>query len=188
MSALKSERIIASEMLSRVESGSVDVYNEEKQKFIDAIHDALYASKVCSYTQGFALMKAASKEYNWNLKYGEIALIWRNGCIIRAKFLDKITEAFSRNPNLDNLLLDPFFKDIVTKNQKNWRLVVSTAANCGITVPAFSSALSYFDAYRSETLPANLLQAMRDYFGAHTYERVDKDGVFHTDWLEEQGK
>ncbi|UCB46708.1 MAG: NADP-dependent phosphogluconate dehydrogenase [Spirochaetota bacterium] len=183
ISALKTERIRASEMLSRMQSGSERIYSGDKEEFIDAVHDALYASKVCSYTQGFALMKAASKEYNWNLNYGEIASIWRNGCIIRAKFLDKIKEAFRRNPNLDNLLLDPFFKDIVVKNQKNWRLVISTAANFGIPVPAFTSALSYFDSYRSETLPANLLQAMRDYFGAHTYERVDKEGVFHTDWL-----
>jgi 6-phosphogluconate dehydrogenase len=181
MSALKKERVKASKALG----GSSSLYDGDKRQLIDAVRDALYASKVCSYAQGFALMKAASEEYNWNLKYGEIALIWRNGCIIRAKFLDRIMEAFARDPNLDNLLLAPFFRDIVTKNQKNWRLVVGTAANAGVPVPAFASALSYFDSYRSKKLPANLLQAMRDYFGAHTYERVDKEGMFHTNWLEE---
>jgi 6-phosphogluconate dehydrogenase len=181
MSALKEERVNASKALG----GSSSSFDGEKQKFIEAVRDALYASKVCSYAQGFALMKTASKEYNWNFKYGEIARIWRNGCIIRAKFLDRIMEAFVRDPNLDNLLLAPFFKDIVTKNQKNWRLVVGTATSAGVPVPAFTSALSYFDSYRSKKLPANLLQAMRDYFGAHTYERVDKEGVFHTNWLEE---
>jgi len=180
LSALKKERVNASKILS----GPAEKYKGDKKAFIKAIYDALYASKICSYAQGFALMKAASEEYRWYLKFGEIALIWRSGCIIRAKFLEKIKEAFNRNPELGNLLLDPYFKDIIEKNQNNWRLVVSTATNLGVPIPAFSSALSYFDGYRSAWLPANLLQAQRDYFGAHTYERVDKEGIFHTEWLD----
>lgn len=178
MSALKDERVRASKVLP----GPDMHYTGEKKPFIGAIYDALYASKVCSYAQGFALIKAASEEHGWDVHFGNLALIWRNGCIIRARFLERIKEAFVRNPGLDNLLLDPFFKKIVEKNQGNWRLVVATAARLGIPVPAFSSALAYFDGYRSERLPANLLQAQRDYFGAHTYERVDRQGVFHTDW------
>jgi len=128
-------------------------------------------------------MKAAAKEYNWNLKFGEIALMWRGGCIIRARFLERIKSAFDCNPNLDNLLLDPFFKDIIEKSQDDWRLVITTAINLVIPVTAFGSALAYYDSYRSERLPANLLQAQRDYFGAHTYERTDKEGSFHTEWM-----
>ncbi|MGQ9649648.1 MAG: NADP-dependent phosphogluconate dehydrogenase [Phycisphaerae bacterium] len=178
ISAIKKERVEASKQLS----GPSPAYKGDKEAFIQAIHDALYASKICSYAQGFQLMRAASEEYKWSLKYGEIAMIWRGGCIIRAHFLNRIKEAYDRNPNLANLLLDPYFKDIIDKSQANWRQVVSTAAELGIPVPAFSSALSYYDSYRSEKLPANLLQAQRDYFGAHTYERVDKAGVFHSDW------
>jgi 6-phosphogluconate dehydrogenase len=128
-------------------------------------------------------MRAAAQEHKWNLNYGEIAMIWRGGCIIRAHFLNRIKQAYDRNPNLANLLLDPFFKDIIDKSQANWRKVVATAAELGIPIPAFSSALAYYDSYRSARLPANLLQAQRDYFGAHTYERVDKPGSFHTEWL-----
>jgi len=178
ISAIKEERVTASKSLS----GPPEKYRGEKTKFIQAIHDALYASKICSYAQGFQLLRAASREYNWNLKYGEIAMIWRGGCIIRAHFLNRIKEAFDRNPDLPNLLLDPYFRDIIHRTQANWRRVVSTAADRGIPTPAFSSALAYFDSYRRARLPANLIQAQRDYFGAHTYERVDKPGVFHSDW------
>lgn len=181
ISAIKNERVNASKILK----GPEPKYDGDKKAFIKAIHNALYASKICSYAQGFALMKAASEEYKWNLKFGEIALLWRNGCIIRAKFLERIKAAFDRNPNLDNLLLDPFFQGVIEKSQADWRQVVSTAVNLGIPVTAFSSALNYYDSYRSERLPANLLQAQRDYFGAHTYERVDKPGKFHTEWLQE---
>ncbi|HUT66790.1 MAG TPA: NADP-dependent phosphogluconate dehydrogenase [Spirochaetota bacterium] len=180
MSSVKKERVEA----SRVLRGPKAEFDGEKQRFIEAIGDALYAAKVCSYAQGFALLEAGSKEYGWNLKPGAISLIWRNGCVIRAKFLDCIRDAFSKSPELENLLLDPFFRDAVGKGQENWRWVVSTAASLGVPAPVLSSSLAYYDSYRSEILPANLLQAMRDYFGAHTYERVDREGVFHTNWLE----
>jgi len=150
---------------------------------IDAVRDALYASKIISYAQGFSLFEAASKQFNWNLHYGDIATIWRGGCIIRAKFLNRIKEAFDREPNLESLMLDPFFKGVLKDTQANWRTAVSLAIQAGVAVPAFSASLAYFDSYRSERLPANLLQAQRDYFGAHTYERIDKPGVFHTEWL-----
>ncbi|MCD6307964.1 MAG: NADP-dependent phosphogluconate dehydrogenase, partial [Candidatus Latescibacteria bacterium] len=148
---------------------------------------ALYASKVCSYAQGFQLMRSAAVEYGWDLKFGEIALLWRGGCIIRARFLGKIKEAFDKNPDLPNLLLDSYFRDVIDKNQSAWRKVVALAVENGVPVPAFSSALAYYDGYRTERLPANLLQAQRDYFGAHTYERVDKPRgeFFHTEWLKE---
>ncbi len=178
ISAVKEERIAAAKILSGPESK----YEGNREKFIEAIRQALYASKICSYAQGFALMKAAGEEYDWNLHLGEIAMIWRGGCIIRARFLHRIKEAFDRNAGLPNLLLDAYFKDIVEKSQGAWRLVVSTAATLGIPVPAFSSALSYYDSYRRERLSANLIQAQRDYFGAHTYRRVDKEGVFHSEW------
>ena len=150
------------------------------------IQQALYASKICSYAQGFHLMRAASAEYKWDLNYGNIAMLWRGGCIIRARFLDNIKQAFDKRPDLPNLLLDPYFKSAIEKHQDAWRKVVARAAEFGISVPAFSSALAYYDGYRSERLPANLLQAQRDYFGAHTYERVDKPRgkFFHTEWLE----
>ena len=141
-------------------------------------------SKIVSYAQGFAQMKAASEEYNWDLQYGDIAMIFRGGCIIRAQFLQKIKDAYDRDANLNNLLLDPYFKDIVENYQGALREVIATAVMNGIPVPCFASALTYFDSYRTETLPANLIQAQRDYFGAHTYERVDKEGIFHTEWLE----
>ena len=158
-------------------------YTGNKEEFIEAIRDALYASKICSYSQGFALMAAAAKEYDWKLDFGRIAIIWRGGCIIRAHFLQRIKDAFDRNGNLTNLLLDEYFKEIVEKAQGNWRRVVITAAESGIAVPAFSSALNYFDSYRTGRLSANMIQAQRDYFGAHTYERVDKEGTYHTEWL-----
>jgi len=178
ISAIKDERVAASKRLT----GPSCIYGGDKDAFIEAIHDALYASKICSYAQGFQLMRAAGAEHHWDLKYGEIAMIWRGGCIIRAHFLNRIKEAYDRDPNLANLLLDPYFKAIIDKTQPNWRKVVATAAQLGIPVPAFSSALAYYDSYRNERLPANLLQAQRDYFGAHTYERIDKEGVFHSEW------
>jgi len=151
---------------------------------IDDLRQALYASKIVSYAQGYQLMRAAAKEYKWNLNYGGVALMWRGGCIIRSAFLGRIKEAFDNNPNLESLLLDPFFKDAVGKTQPAWRRVVTAAVEKGIPMPATSAALAFYDGYRSERLPANLLQAMRDYFGAHTYERVDKPRgeFFHTNW------
>lgn len=180
LSAIKNERVAA----SRVLRSDVSPFQGDKQAFVDDLRRALYASKIISYAQGYQLMRSAAKTYGWNLNYGGIALMWRGGCIIRSAFLGKIKEAFDRNPNLDNLLLDPFFADAVTKAQASWRNVVTTAVTLGIPVPAISSALAFFDGYRSERLPANLLQAQRDYFGAHTYERVDKPRgeFFHTNW------
>ncbi len=179
ISAIKSERVEASKILT----GPGKKFEGDKAAFTESIRKALYASKVCSYAQGFALMKQASSERKWNLDMGQISMIWRGGCIIRARFLHRIRDAFSENPELKNLLLAPYFKDIVLSSQKDWRKVVSVSAEMGVPVPAFSSALSYFDSYRSERLSANLLQAQRDYFGAHTYRRIDKDGDFHTEWI-----
>ena len=178
MSAVKEERVAASEVLN----GPSGRYEGDRDEFIEALRQALYASKVCSYAQGFALMREAGKEYGWDLKFGEIAKIWRGGCIIRARFLHHITAAYERDPGLANLMLDPFFKDVLEGSQEKWRYVVATATDLGYPIPAFSSALSYFDAYRRGRLPANLIQAQRDYFGAHTYQRVDKEGTFHTEW------
>jgi 6-phosphogluconate dehydrogenase len=180
LSAVKQERIQSSKILH----GPVTKFTGDKNKFINDIKDALYASKIVSYAQGYALMKAAAEEYKWKLNYGGIALMWRGGCIIRSAFLGKIKEAFDNNPSITNLLLDPFFKEKVEKAQNGWRNVVSASVTNGIPVPAISSALGYFDGYRCENLPANLLQAQRDYFGAHTYERTDKPRgeFFHTNW------
>ncbi|WP_110112682.1 NADP-dependent phosphogluconate dehydrogenase [Bacillus sp. CGMCC 1.16541] len=180
ISAMKDERVKASKVLSGPE---VSAFDGDKKEAIEAIRKALYMSKICSYAQGFAQMKAASEEYDWNLRYGDIAMIFRGGCIIRAQFLQKIKEAYDRDANLTNLLLDEYFKDIVENYQSALREVISLAVQRGIPVPSFSSALAYYDSYRTETLPANLLQAQRDYFGAHTYQRVDKEGIFHTEWL-----
>jgi 6-phosphogluconate dehydrogenase len=179
ISAIKTERVNASKILK----GPEIKFEGNKEELINNIKDALYASKICSYAQGFELLKKASQEYNWDLNYGEIALLWRGGCIIRARFLNRIKEAFYREPKLDNLLLDSFFRDVIMNSQSAWRNVVSMAALNGVAVPAFSASLNYFDSYRSAYLPANLLQAQRDYFGAHTYERVDEEGHFHTDWI-----
>lgn len=179
MSAYKTEREVAEEMLP----GPKIKFSGDRTKFVSAIHDALYASKICSYAQGFALLKAASEEYNWNLNYGDMALLWRGGCIIRARFLGWIQEAFQREPELANLLLDPFFSSVMERAQANWRLVVATCKELGIPTPAFSASLDYYDSYRRAVLPANLIQAQRDYFGAHTYERIDQEGRFHTEWI-----
>jgi len=181
ISAVRDERVAASKILRGPRSQRWR--GIETNKAIAAIRKALYASKVCSYAQGFALMREAGNEYGWSLDFGEIAMIWRGGCIIRARFLHKIKDAFDRDPALPNLLLDPYFQKIVEGAQKSWRLVVSTASQLGIPIPAFSSALCYFDSYRRPRLSANLIQAQRDYFGAHTYERLDKPGSFHTEWL-----
>jgi len=180
LSAMKQERVAASKILGGPKTKPVI---EDKQAFIEQVRKALFASKICSYAQGFAQMRAASEEYNWNLQYGNIAMIFRGGCIIRAQFLQRIKDAYDRDPNLKNLLLDPYFKDVVENYQDAWRQVVATAVASGIPVPAFSSALAYYDSYRTERLPANLLQAQRDYFGAHTFERVDKEGTFHFQWF-----
>lgn len=180
ISSVKDERVAAAKELA----GPSARFEGDKSKFISAIHDALYASKIMSYAQGFALMTEAAREYGWTLDFGAISMIWRGGCIIRAHFLHRIKEAYERNPDLKNLMLDPYFKDIVLKAQDNWRWVVCECARLGVSAPAFSSALAYFDAYRTETVWANMIQAQRDYFGAHTYERVDGPSGewFHTDW------
>jgi len=180
MSAIKKERVEAAKILN----GPDVKFDGDKAEFIEMIRQALYASKICSYAQGYQLMKAAAAEYHWNLNYGEIALMWRGGCIIRAQFLGRIKDAFDKNPDLQNLLMDDYFKEVIETNQIAWRKVVAKAVEMGIPVPTFSSALAYFDGYRSAVLPANLLQAQRDYFGAHTYERIDKPRgkFFHTNW------
>ena len=180
ISALKEERVAASSKLR----GPKYSYRGGKKALIEAVRDALYCSKICSYAQGFALMARAQREYDWELNFGEIAKIWRGGCIIRARFLQKITEAYDRDKQLPNLLLDPYFKKTIRKGQKRWRKVVSVCAESGVPAPAFMSALAYYDSYRSKRLPANILQAQRDYFGAHSFERVDapRGQFFHVDW------
>uniref|UniRef100_A0A8C4WXS9 6-phosphogluconate dehydrogenase, decarboxylating n=1 Tax=Eptatretus burgeri TaxID=7764 RepID=A0A8C4WXS9_EPTBU len=180
LSALKTERGHASRLLRGPETVS---FGEDKQKFLEDIRKALYASKIISYAQGFMLLRQAAKDFNWSLNYGGIALMWRGGCIIRSVFLGKIKEAFDRNPNLDNLLLDNFFKQAIQGCQVSWRRVITSAIQFGIPVPCFSTALAFYDGYRHATLPANLIQAQRDYFGAHTYELLSNPGVFvHTNW------
>ena len=185
LSAMKEERVGASKVLT----GPAPEFTGDKAQFIEDIKNALYAAKIVSYAQGYTLMRSAAKTYNWNLNYGGIALMWRGGCIIRSVFLGKIKDAFDKNPDLTNLLLDPYFKDVMDKAQAGWRRVCAAAMMNGIALPAMTSALSYYDGYRCERLPANLLQAQRDYFGAHTYERVDAPrGVFfHTNWTGEGG-
>ena len=180
LSALKSDRVTASQTLT----GPVTDEVTGRESLIKDIHDALYASKIISYTQGYMLMQAAASEYDWSLNYGGVALMWRGGCIIRSAFLGKIKEAFDKEPNLTNLLLDNYFKNEVAGAQAGWRRIIAKAVAAGIPVPAMSSALAFYDGYRRERLPANLLQAQRDYFGAHTYERVDKPRgeFFHTNW------
>lgn len=181
ISAMKEERVEASKQLDNKLDSKVD---GNKEELLEMIRQALFVSKICSYAQGFQLMRAAADENNWNLNFGDIALMWRGGCIIRAQFLEEIKAAFDKSPDLPNLLLSDYFKKIITTHQTAWRKVIALAVQAGIPVPAFSSSLSYYDSYRSERLPANLLQAQRDYFGAHTYERVDKPRgeFFHTNW------
>lgn len=181
LSAVKDERVAAAKILKGPEAPE---FTGDKSEMVEAIRQALYASKICSYAQGFQLMAYAQEEYNWTLNFGEIAQIFRGGCIIRAAFLQKITEAYERDPKLANLLLDPYFSDAIHAAQASWRKVVALAAEYGVSIPTFSSALSYFDGYRSARLPQNLLQAQRDYFGAHTYERTDeaRGKFYHIDW------
>ena len=191
LSAQKEARVRASKRLDGPSEGSNPEMTKlaramvgDRAGFIEAVRQALYASKIVSYAQGFVQLQAASDEHDWGLDYGNAALLWRGGCIIRAVFLDRIKEAFDADPNLENLLLDPFFEKAVEQAQESWRAVVAAASILGVPVPAFSTALCYYDGYRLERLPANLLQAQRDYFGAHTYQRVDKPGTFHTEWLQ----
>ena len=182
LSSLKEERVEASKHLA----GPAHVpFTGDKQAFINAVRDALFASKIVSYAQGFVQLGAAAKQYGWELHFGDIATIWRGGCIIRAHFLNRIKQAYELNPSLKNLLLDPYFCDILAKTQLNWRTAVAAAVTNGIPVPAFGASLAYYDSYRAARLPANLLQAQRDFFGAHTYERVDKPvgQFFHTEWM-----
>jgi 6-phosphogluconate dehydrogenase len=186
LSALKEDRVRASQVLK----GPKAQFKGDKSKFVDDLRKALYASKIISYAQGYQLMRAAAKEYGWNLNYGGVALMWRGGCIIRSIFLGEIKKAFDKNPNLENLLLDPFFRRAVTKAQISWRRVVTTAVKLGIPIQTISSALAFYDGFRHQRLPANLLQAQRDYFGAHTYERIDKPRgeFFHTNWTGRGGE
>ena len=187
LSAIKDERVAAAEKLSGPELPEFDAASQ--RAFAKELESAVYASKICSYAQGFQLLRAASAEHNWNLNHGDIALVWRNGCIIRARFLGKIKEAFDADPGLANLLLAPHFKAVMKKAQTAWRNVVKAAVELGVPVPAMSAALNYYDGYRSARLPANLLQAQRDYFGAHTFERVDRPrgGFHHCIWVEGGG-
>jgi 6-phosphogluconate dehydrogenase len=180
LSAIKDERLVASRELA----GPETPFTGDRRAFLEQLRQALFASKICSYAQGYQLMRAAATEYRWDLNYGDIALMWRGGCIIRAQFLGNIKEAYDNNPDLQNLLLDGYFRDAVVSSQQAWREVIAKAVLHGVPIPAFSSALAYYDGYRSAVLPANLLQAQRDYFGAHTYERVDKPAgkYFHTNW------
>ena len=178
LSNLKSERVSASKLFGNTSAK----FSGDKEHLINFAEQALYASKITSYAQGFGLLRSASKEYDFGFNYADIARIWRAGCIIRASLLDDIASAFDKEIELPNLLLSDVFRDAVLKNQSAWREVVKTAINLGIPMLATSASLAYFDAYRSERLPANLIQAQRDFFGAHTYRRVDKDGVFHTKW------
>ncbi|WP_269429820.1 NADP-dependent phosphogluconate dehydrogenase [Bacillus sp. B-jedd] len=180
ISAMKNERVEASKIL-RGPAGKT--FEGDRKAFIESVRKALYMSKICSYAQGFAQLRAASEEFGWDLRYGDIAMIFRGGCIIRAQFLQKIKEAYDNEPGLKNLLLDPYFKEIAESYQDALREIIGVAVQNGIPVPCFSAAVSYYDSYRSETLPANLLQAQRDYFGAHTYQRIDKEGTFHTEWM-----
>ena len=186
LSALKSERVYASAVLS----GSNQKISDQSDKFINKLHNALYASKICSYAQGFQLLKFAAEEFDWDLNYGDIALLWRGGCIIRAGFLKNIKEAFDSKSDLTNLLLDPYFAKIMIDTQDDLRYIAKQAIDCGIPLPSMTSALNYYDAYRCARLPANLLQAQRDYFGAHTYERIDKERgeFFHTNWTGQGGE
>jgi len=181
LSSLKTQRVAASKVLSGPQA---QAFTGDKAEFVEKVRRALYLGKIVSYAQGFSQLRAASEQYNWDLHYGEIAKIFRAGCIIRAQFLQKITDAYAENANIANLLLAPYFNNIADEYQQALRDVVAYAVQNGIPTPTFSAAIAYYDSYRSEVLPANLIQAQRDYFGAHTYKRIDKDGVFHTEWLD----
>jgi 6-phosphogluconate dehydrogenase len=191
ISAQKEARVRASKVLDGPATGDNAAMRAaaaqlvgDRSQFVEAVRQALYASKIISYAQGFVQLMEASREHAWGLDYGECALLWRGGCIIRAQFLDRIKEAFDAEPALENLLLAPYFREAVTRAQPAWRAVVAAASLAGVPVPAFSTALGYYDSYRRERLPANLLQAQRDYFGAHTFQRTDGPGTFHAEWLE----
>ena len=184
LSALKEDRVQASQILR----GPTTSFDGDRQALVEDVRQALYASKICSYAQGFVQLRAAAAEHDWPLNYGDCALLWRGGCIIRAQFLERIKEAFDDQPDLDNLLLYPYFTQAVHAAQESWRRVVVLATELGLPAPAFGAALAYYDSYRQARLPANLLQAQRDYFGAHTYERLDQEGSFHTDWLRERSE
>lgn len=191
ISAMKEARVRASKVLAGPKenqnpgfSAPVRSFVADRKAFVESVRHALYASKICSYAQGFVQLQEASREHQWNLNYGDCALLWRGGCIIRAQFLDRIKEAFDKEPNLENLLLYPYFQKAIEAAQESWRAVVMAATHFGIPAPAFTTALAYYDSYRLARLPANLLQAQRDYFGAHTYQRVDREGTFHSEWLE----
>ncbi|MBI3865057.1 MAG: decarboxylating NADP(+)-dependent phosphogluconate dehydrogenase [Planctomycetia bacterium] len=179
LSAQKAARVRA----SKVFPPSAKRYAGDRDKFIEDIRQALYASKICSYAQGFVQLEAAAAEFKWDLNYGNVSLLWRGGCIIRARFLEDIKRAFDKNAKLENLLLDDFFAAAIRKAEPSWRHVVAQSVELGLPAPGFAAALTYFDGYRRDRLPANLLQAQRDYFGAHTYQRIDKEGAFHTDWI-----
>ncbi|GMA47508.1 NADP-dependent phosphogluconate dehydrogenase [Tetragenococcus muriaticus] len=183
ISSYKNERVHASQVLQKTPEYN---YTGDKKELLEKIREALYFSKIMSYAQGFAQLRSASDEYDWNLPFGEIAKIWRAGCIIRAQFLQKITDAYDKDSDIDNLLLDDYFKEIAEKYQQAVRDVIAVAVQAGVPVPAFSSAIAYFDSYRAKRLPANLIQAQRDFFGAHTYERVDEEGIFHYSWYDEK--
>lgn len=183
ISAYKDERVKASKVLAKPEAPA---YQGDKKELIEKIREALYFSKIMSYAQGFAQLRVASEDYEWDLPFGDIAKIWRAGCIIRAQFLQKITDAYDKNPTIENLLLDEYFIDITKRYQQSVRDVVSIAVQAGVPVPTFASAIAYYDSYRSERLPANLIQAQRDYFGAHTYQRTDKEGTYHYSWYNEE--
>ncbi|QGQ21695.1 decarboxylating NADP(+)-dependent phosphogluconate dehydrogenase [Gimesia benthica] len=182
LSAQKEARVRASKILS----GPEKKFEGDRDQFIEDVRQALYASKLCSYAQGYVQLNSAAEHFGWKLNNGDIALLWRGGCIIRSTFLQDIKAAFDKNPELENLLLDDFFRNAVEKAQPSWRRVVATAVELGLPVPSFTAALSYYDGYRQARLPANLLQAQRDYFGAHTYQRIDEEGTFHTDWIRER--
>jgi len=186
LSALKAERVKAAKVLTGPDM-KLDYTEQEKAEYIDAVQEALYASKIISYTQGYMLMRQAAKKYQWDLNYGGIALMWRGGCIIRSRFLDSIKQAYSHNPELESLLLDDFFQQAIASAQSGWRKTVSRAVESGVPVPGFASALTFYDGYRMESVPANLLQAQRDYFGAHTFERIDqpRGKFFHHEWADE---
>ncbi len=183
ISALKEERVEASQIIPQP---TLKPFTGDKKVYIEKIREALYFSKIMSYAQGFAQMRMASEEHDWDLNYGEIAKIFRAGCIIRAQFLQEITDAYERNPEIKNLLLDEYFLDITAKYQQSVRDVVCLAVQSGVPAPTFSSAIAYFDSYRTKDLPANIIQAQRDYFGAHTYQRKDREGVFHYDWYSDK--
>jgi 6-phosphogluconate dehydrogenase len=183
LSAMKEPRERASKVLHGPGDPMETVKLQDRETFTEAVRHALYASKICSYAQGFVQLQAAAAEHDWPLNYGECAMLWRGGCIIRAQFLDRIKEAFDADAELENLLLHSYFRDAIHQTQDAWRHVVVVATKFGLPVPAFSTALAYYDGYRRARLPANLLQAQRDYFGAHTYQRIDREGTFHTDWI-----